>query len=153
MWGRARRKWNDRNADLRSTFEAGALVYECESFLDGRYASELDAQHLSVPEWAWLSVLAHSPAKRLVLWARSTDGGGRDRLGCTDEWRQAVAVLAGKLLTTAAATGATVEDLQRSSLVALELDPSQDRAGASDPSRFVGEVLTALDAYRDSSHP
>ena len=42
---------------------------ECESFFVGRYPSVLQAQGLPVPEWAWLSMLAHAPVDLLAAQA------------------------------------------------------------------------------------
>ena len=57
MWLVSRKQKADDN---RSRSEG--LVGECESFLSGRYASDLESRGESVPDWAWFSTLTQSPA-------------------------------------------------------------------------------------------
>ena len=150
MWGRGGRRGSDRSAELKTALEVGALVRECESFLDGRYATELARARRTVPGWAWLSALAHSPASRLVAWAGSSDVNLRTGEEEGDEWRAAVSMLSARLLATAAAMDCDVEDLQRSVLVPLELDVGRLRSVGGDTAQLLGEVLRGIDAYRNS---
>jgi hypothetical protein len=129
------------------------LVLECEGFLAGRYPGILQDHGLPVPEWAWLSVLAHAPASALE--ARAV-GGLRHRPvdRATAQWSEAVALLARELVITASRTGRPVEELQHTIIVDVELraagsEPPAERAG---PTRLVDDVRRAIARFRGTTH-
>jgi len=128
------------------------LVAECESFLVGEFPSVLEDEGLPVPEWAWLSMLAHAPADRLV---RPMDGEtrGRFRGHLNVVWLRAVALLAQELVMVADRTGCTVEELQHDVLLDVELRWERPLPGTPEmgPSRFVEEVRNAIHRFRGSS--
>jgi len=144
----------ERSRDRRLESQARQLVNECESFLVGRYPSVLRAQGLPVPEWAWLSMLAHAPVDRLVT---QNAGVRRRQIGdhLTVLWLGAVALLAQELVMVADRTGCSVEELQHAVILNVELNWRRPLFGASvmGPSRFVEEVRQALSRFRGSSHP
>ena len=145
MW-RSTHKWKER---LEAT-RAHQLIRECECFLTGRYAFMRHSQGLSVPDWAWLSVLAHAPAQQLVTYAAQVERK-RVRTRTPLQWQGVVALLAQELLITAEITGCSVEELQRSVLLGMELECSRPRVGltATDPRRMFAEVQRALRGFRD----
>jgi len=149
MW-QSTRKWKDH---LEAT-RAQQLVRECECFLTGRYASVMHSQGLPVPDWAWVSVLTHAPAEQLVTYAARAHKK-RTRTRMPLQWQGAVALLAQELLITAEITGCSVEDLQRSILLGMELQYSRPARGvtATDPSRMFKEVQRAFGRFRDGSPP
>lgn len=133
---------------------AGGLIGECESFFWGRYASDLECRGLPVPDWAWLSELAHGPVTALETIA----GGDLEMpLPTTSSahWHAALVLLAREVLNTADRTGCSVEVIQRSVLTDLEFHISipGPSGGDLDPYRLVEEATTALGQLRDSSHP
>ncbi|MBF6557537.1 MAG: hypothetical protein IVW52_15520 [Acidimicrobiales bacterium] len=143
----------ERSRSRRIRSQARELVEECESFLTGQYPSVLQARGVPVPEWAWLSLLAHAPAETLMDHAA---GGPRrnylDRLNLI--WLGAVALLTQELVVQAERTGCSVEELQHAVLVRLELRWVQTPSTASvvGPSPFVEEVRQALNQFRGSSN-
>ncbi len=143
----------ERSRDYFVKTQARQLVGECESFLVGEYPILLQHRGLPIPEWAWLSVLAHAPADVLVQHAR---GGSRERFRghLHAVWLGAVALLAQELVIVAERAGCSVEDLQHDVLLEVELTWARSAPGPSGlgPSRFVGEVRQALHRFRGSSH-
>jgi hypothetical protein len=143
----------ERSRDHMVETQARQLVGECESFLVGEYPALLQHRGLPIPEWAWLSVLAHAPVDVLVQHAR---GGSRERFRghLHAVWLGAVALLAQELVIVAERAGCRVEDLQHDVLLGVELGWAPPAPGASTvgPSRFVEEVRQALHRFRGSSH-
>jgi hypothetical protein len=122
------------------------LVRETEAYLSGCYAEYLDARNLVVPDWAWLSVLAHGSLDHLRWLAlRSRDvRPTRTALG----W-QAVAFLASEIVSQID-DDRGLDELRRAALLPLELTwPSVDTT-AKGPVRLVRMVLHALDQHRKS---
>jgi hypothetical protein len=134
--------------------QARQLVTECESFLAGEYPSVLQRRGLPIPEWAWLSILAHAPADLLIEHAHG-ESRGRFRGHVHGVWLGAVALLAQELVTAADRTGCSVEELQHEVMLKVELDWVRPDGGASSigPSRFVEQVRRALHRFRGSSCP
>jgi hypothetical protein len=124
------------------------LVRETEAYLSGCYAEYLDARNLVVPDWAWLSVLAHGSLEQLRwLTVRSPDvRPTRTALG----W-QAVAFLAGEIVCQID-DDRSLDELRRAVLLPLELTWRSVDTTAKDPVRFVRMVLDALDQHRKSWH-
>jgi hypothetical protein len=122
------------------------LVRETEAYLSGCYAEYLDARSLVVPDWAWLSVLAHGSLNQLRWLAVSSPDvrPTRTALG----W-QAVAFLASEIVSQID-DDRGLDELRRAVLLPLELTlPSVDRT-AKGPVRLVRMVLDALDQHRKS---
>ena len=142
----------ERSRTRRIRSQGRELVEECESFLAGQYPSVLQARGDPVPEWAWLSLLAHAPADVLIDQAM---GGPprqyRDRLNLI--WLGAVALLTQELVMQADRTGCSVEEVQHSVLLRLELSWARPWSATSmvGPSRFVEEVRQAIDRLPGNS--
>ncbi len=132
--------------------QARHLVEECESFLVGEYPSLLERRGLPIPEWAWMSVLAHAPGDVLVRHAHG-ESRERSRAHLHAIWLGAVALLAHELVMVAERTDSTVEELQHDVMLRVELDWERPAPGGSTvgPSRFVDEVRQALHRFRGSS--
>ncbi len=144
----------ERGRDHRLKSQARQLVGECESFLVGELPSVLQHRGLPVPDWAWLSVLAHAPTD-VVAGHASGGSRGRFRGHLNAVWLGAVALLAQELIMVADRTGCSVEDLQHDVLLNVELSWERPMPGESvvGPSRFVEEVRRALHRFRGSSQP
>jgi hypothetical protein len=125
------------------------LVAECEGFLAGELPCVYLRRGIWVPEWAWLSMLAHASPEQL---ARYAEVGPRQRPYGNLElvWSKAVALLAHELLVASDRTGVGVGVLQHAVLVDMELrrDRPERVTWAEGPSRFVDEVRYALDRFR-----
>ena len=134
MWGKHREE--------RATAEELEFVEECEAFLTGRYPGHLAVTGTPVPPWAWLNPIAHGGLVEL----RSLAGWEADahpvRYG-TGVWKQAVSYLAQEVLCQAGEDEPTLCDMQRTSLVPLELELARVAAQV-DPGQLVWLVLDAL---------
>ncbi len=143
------RKWNERVASS----EERALVRECEIFMSGRYATFLYARGLDVPQWAWLSELAHAPAERLSA-AAVQARRRRAHIYPPRRWQGATSLVAHELVATAQRTGDTLEDIQRLVLLPIELELADPLGhSATDSARLVDEVRRALVYYPGDSLP
>jgi hypothetical protein len=131
----------------RSRARADRLVRDAAQFLTGTYALDLHARRRAVPDWAWMSGLAHAPEPLLTTWALARESEAAWR-GTVDRWELAVSLLARELMTTAAVTRTRVEEVQR---VFLDLSGSNadGHRGRLTPDRLVAQGLRALCAYRD----
>jgi hypothetical protein len=143
----------ERSRNRRIRIQGRELVEECENFLTGQYPSVLQARGVPIPEWAWLSLLAHAPAD--VLMDHAACGPRRQYRGRLNlVWFWAVSLLIQELVLQANRTGCSVEELQHAVLLRLEL--RWDRPWSVDsmmgPSRFVEEVRQALNQFRGSSN-
>ena len=128
------------------------LVRETECFLGGRYAYDMWARGLPVPDWAWVNVLAHAPHGLLAALA-ATEQAECDQAGELGKWQEAMAFLARQLLATATRTGQDLSTIQRK--VALRLELEQYRASAEGtlgPQELVDAVLSALEPYRGAAY-
>ncbi len=124
--------------------EGRCLVEEAEQFLTGTYVQSLLLQGMAIPEWAWVSLLAHTPEAQL--------SGRVDDLPpawhadpVTVLWQCAVALLAQEVLATAESNGCTVGELQRGLI--SEFETGRRREGSTQtmgPSRFIQEVRSTL---------
>ena len=121
----------ERSRDRQLTALARQLVEECESFLAGEYPSLLERRGLPIPEWAWMSVLAHAPGDVLVWHAH---GGSRElsRGHLHAIWLGAVALLAQELVMVADRTDCRVEDLQHEVMLRVELNWESPGTGCLD---------------------
>jgi len=127
------------------------LVAECEAFLCGHYAQYLRNENRPVPVWAWLNVLAHGSEEDITAVAASDPP--RRTSSNTAVWNQALAFLAQELMSQATVRGRPLADLQRSTLVPLELELAGLRAPPSvEPAKVVSSVLSALAQHPTSRH-
>jgi hypothetical protein len=135
---RGLRRWSEDRALGRQ------LVADCEAFLVGRYADELDARRLTVPTWAWTNLLAHGSATDLRLRAGTAPQG----TPASTAWRAARAYLATEILDSVD-RGASLAELQRAVLRPLELQLAARRdVRAWRPQRWVRTVRAAVAAYQ-----
>ena len=123
--------------------EEQALVVECEAFLCGSYAQYLEGKNLRVPDWAWLNVLAHGSQDDIASLAT---GDSPPSSSVSSIWHQALAFLAQELMSRTSQEGRLAE-IQRSTLVTLELNLVGQRAPLVRPAEFVLNVLSVLDAH------
>ena len=131
-----------KKGEPRTRRKGRELVKECETYLCGRYADHMDAEHRVVPNWAWINVLAHGDLERLREVAAG-DGLDPRRRTSTTVWWQAVAFVADVVLAQGG-DESSLDELQRSVLVPLEL--AWLAAGLRrTPSQLVRVVLDALD--------
>ncbi len=140
--------------DRRISALGRQLVDECESFLEGRYPTILQAEGLVVPDWAWLSMLAHAPMESLAARAAGVHSRrGADRLNVL--WEGALSLLSQELFLMAERTGTPVEDLQHTLVTEVELNPGRTPSTSPTlgPSHLVEEVREALGRRRDSWRP
>jgi hypothetical protein len=89
---------------------------ECEAFLAGEWAEYRRARRQDVPTWAWLNRVAHAPAHGLVLAIRVPASARQ-----TDEWTRLWTCVVEALFRQADENGMTVAELQRATLVPIEL--------------------------------
>lgn len=113
MWNRARPNEWDGKPDA----DDDGLGDECDAYLRGEWAEYLRARGYAVPRWAWLNRVAHAPEQALRLTQRDRVWCGRHE----DDWTEFQSSLADLLLKQADDTGRTVEEIQASVLVPIEL--------------------------------
>ena len=135
--------WKRRRRD-RIQSQADQLTLECELLLAGRYATIARARGRPVPPWAWAAVLAHATDEDLRTWAGAEVTGQDDEPAGTAEWLEAVTFLAKDIGRHLRSTGVSLDDLQRTTLVPLELELMRDRRSAVPPRQLVGVVLAAV---------
>lgn len=127
------------------------LVQECDVYLSGHYADYLETHHRPIPDWAWLSVLAHAHPEQLrALVTEVSHGGGRPAR--TTVWWQAIGFLAGEILSRQD-SDQILEELRRAVLVPLELQWLAASEPMRRPRQLVRTVLETLDQYRDQPAP
>jgi hypothetical protein len=132
MWAMVRYK-------ERGSIEERELADECEVFLSGHYPQYLNESGRSVPEWAWVNILAHGSEEDIRAFAT-----GAPRV-CDATWHHALAFLAQEVVSEAARRGADIADLQRTTLVPLELELAASSSQSEmRRARVVGSVLSAL---------
>ena len=135
----------------RPTAAGQLLVGEAEQFLSGGYAYNLLAVGGSVPAWAWLGFLAHTPEDELEARADEVLDMGR---ADTDSllWKGAVTLLVQEIVHTSELVDCTVSDVQEALVVDLEA-----RAGSVasmmgvEPTRFIQEVCSVLARCREGN--
>lgn len=135
----------ERPADAIGRFElplplralsANRLVAECEAFLAGRLADQIDTE---VPVWSWTNLLAHGSEGDL---AKETTGDSGD------DWRRARAYLALSLLKLASTNG-PLKEIQQRVMVPLELElAARPEVAAWEPRAWASTVEHALEGYR-----
>ncbi len=136
VWERTRREPME--------IESDELVLECESLLGGRVAEFLGNRRRRIPPWAWVTVLAHASEDQLAVLAKGHRHEADTGPG-TREWKAAVAFLADDVLCEAKSSGTTVLQLQRATLVPLELElMTGSEARVQNPGQLAALVLAAL---------
>ncbi len=131
MWAIGRRRdWEDELGD------------ECEAFLTGDYATYLAARNRPVPVWVCLNVLAHGDHDAVTAVAAGAPRG--DASPHTAAWQRALAYLAQEVLSETTRRGCSLGDLQRSTLVPLELELAGRDTRFLGPTQLVSTVLTVL---------
>jgi hypothetical protein len=143
-------RWGLSKGDAGSRRRGSDLVRESEVFLSGDYAEYLETRSENVPNWAWLSVLAHGTPGQLRSLADQNTISARAGLR-TSVWWQALAFLAGEIVSQRD-DDQDLDQLRRSVLVPLEL---RGLAGGHPPQRpgdLVRTVLDALDEHPTSWH-
>ena len=127
---------------------ARKMVQECDVYLSGHYAEYLENRNRPVPDWAWLSILAHAPPEHLrALVTENARWDGRQTR--TTVWWQAVGFLAGEILSQQD-DDRSLDQLRRSVLVPLELKQLIDGRPFHRPRQLVTTVLDALDQHPSS---
>jgi len=140
-------QWSVRNADKGTGRRGKDLAEESAAFLSGRYAEYLEIRHRPVPDWAWLSVLAHGSRQQLRALV-DENVYGRGTRTTTTAWWQAVGFLAGEILFQR--DEGDLDELRRSVLVPLELEMMASGRQLRRPGEIAKRVLDALDQYPSS---
>ena len=124
------------------------LVAECEAFLSGRYAPCLASRGGSVPPWAWLNLLAHGEPDDIKALAN----GDPHWRGCSGAsvWHDALSFLAQEMVAQAIRQNLLLAELQRLSLIPLELELAGSREPSTSPTTFVGRVRHAIARHPSS---
>lgn len=107
------------NGDNTGCWGEEDLAKEAEAFLSGAFARLLIHKHPSVPEWAWLNVVAHGTEAQIASFLAENAHG----LSPVEQvWRDAMTFLDREVIATKRAVGCSLEELQRCVLVPLELE-------------------------------
>jgi hypothetical protein len=136
--------WRRRCTRRSIPDRADDLVRECEALLGGDYLTFLDHQDRWTPSWALVNALAHSGPQELARWAA---GDVPEELAGMDPaagWRRLVVFLAEEILSRASAAGVTLDELQRSTLIPLELDLLRGARPEPDTGRLATMVMAAV---------
>jgi len=137
--------WTTRNRAWEQEF-----VAECGAFLSGHSAQWLADANRPVPVWAWVNALAHGSDDDITALAAGEPPSAHDPSAV---WEQALAFLAQELTSQATRRGCSLADLQRSTLVPLELElAGRQASGAGAPAQLVASVLSALARHPTSRH-
>ena len=123
---------------------AGELTLECEALLAGRYADCLCSHGRWAPPWTWVNALAHCSAPELTALAGGGGNPGVDDLPGTDQWRRALAFLAEDVLGQIEVRGATLDQLQRTRLIPLELELCRNPDRCTDLGELAGVVMAVV---------
>ena len=136
-----RRGWPRRNS---TTLPDPATVADYESFLAGTYAQFLQRHHMPIPHWAWINPLAHRTNEQIVELA-SQPLIARTGVQPPGTWDDATIYLAGVILAAAQTRDQTLAQLQKTTLVPLELTLAQSiQANPRTPAALVATVVEAL---------
>ncbi|MDP1803928.1 MAG: hypothetical protein Q8K72_02065 [Acidimicrobiales bacterium] len=123
---------------------AADLTLECDAILAGRYADYLCSRGRPAPPWTWVNALAHRSASDLAALAGGDDRPGADRTPDAQQWRQALAYLADDVVSQVQESGITVGQLQRTRLIALELELCRNPDRCTDPGQLAGLVMAVV---------
>lgn len=122
------------------------LVRECEAFMSGRLAEEMELARQPVPSWAWINMLAHGSPRQLRLMA---GGALVDQFVEAEAWERGLSFLAREVLAVVEQYRCGIEDVQHQVLVPLELEMTDDPSWVeTGPSLLVVRVVAALAHYR-----
>lgn len=122
------------------------LIRECEAFMSGRLAEEMELAGQPVPSWAWLNMLAHGTHRQLRGIA---NGAMIGQFVDADAWERGMSFLAREVLAVVDQHRCCIDDLQRQVLVPLELEMTDDPTWVdTGPSLLVMRVVAALAHYR-----
>ncbi len=134
--------WPLRNRQQGGRTSKHKGVAEVEPFLCGRYARHLINRKRPVPPWAWLNALAHGSSDDII--ALTLSEPRRHTPWNSNEWERALAFLALEVINQVTKRDGALTQLQRSTLVPLELELAGERSHLT-PAQFVLMVLCALD--------
>lgn len=123
---------------------ATELTLECEALLAGRYADYLCSHGRWAPSWTWVNALAHCSAPELNVLAGGDGEPGVDDPPGTGPWRRALAVLAEDVLGQIEVRGVTLDQLQRTRLIPLELELCRNPDRCTDPGELAGVVMAIV---------
>ena len=132
----------DQTSVTALSAQGTVLARECEDFLSGSLAKDLILARGNVPDWAWLSVLAHASESELRNWAE--DDYSQGLLSTYDTWRFAESSTACAVLSASETWCCSVEEIQRRLLVPLELQLAT--VDNMSPDFFKGKVYEALNS-------
>jgi hypothetical protein len=123
---------------------AAELTVECESLLAGRYADYLCSRGRWAPPWTWVNALAHRSASELTSLARGECQPPDDDTPSADRWRRALMFLAEDVVSQLQRSGITLDELQRTRLIPLELELCRNPGRCSDPGQLAGLVMAVV---------
>ncbi len=123
---------------------AAELTLECESLLAGRYADYLGSHGRRAPPWAWVNALAHCSVPELIALAGDDGESGADDPPGANPWRRALAFLAEDVLAQVESSGVTLDQLQRTRLIPLELELCRHPDRCTDPGQLAGLVMAVV---------
>jgi hypothetical protein len=134
--------WSLSQVDRRLRRQRKDLVQECEVYLSGHYAHYLEMRNESVPNWAWINVLAQADADllRSLVADNALHAGVRMR---NSVWWQALVFLAAEILSQRN-YDRDLDELRRSVLVPLQLKWLATEQPPERPGELVRSVLTTL---------
>jgi len=133
----------DQAPETALAAEGIILIRECEDFLSGNLARDLISAGGTVPDWAWLNLLAHASEAELRIFAQEEYSEGL--LSIYDAWRYAEYGTACAVLAASEACGCSVEEIQRCVLIPLELELAT--VNEISPDKFEAMVFDALNHY------
>ena len=121
---------------------ATAQDYEC--FLAGHHVEFLQRHRMLILHWAWINALAHRTNEQIAQLA-SQPLTARTSVQPPGTWNDAIAYLAGVILAAAQTRDQTLAQLQKTTLVPLELKLAQSsQANPRTPDELVATVVAAL---------
>jgi hypothetical protein len=142
-----RRKMRSQSQPLQDSSTAQSTMtttkdYVC--FLAGTYPQFLQRHHMPIPHWAWINPLAHETNERILELA-AQPLNTRTGVQPPGTWADAVAYLAGVILAAAQTRNQALAELQRSTLVPLELKLAHSpHTNPATPAELVTTVVDAL---------
>ncbi len=141
-------------ARARSSWRDGGPAGDCEAFVVGHLAEYRIDRNQCVSVWEWTNLLAHGSEHEL---REDLADAGRDQFSSGPfagdvEWCSARSLLAGEVLHLAA-IGGSLESLQRSVIVPLELElAANPETSRWQPRQWAASVEAALDRHRRELH-
>ena len=135
--------WKRSPEDPVNTLAAD-LTTECEALLGGRYAEYLCSQGRPAPAWTWVNALAHRSEAELTALAGGDYPPGAACQPDASQWPQAVAFLAEDVVSQVRRSGITLEQLQRTRLIPLELELCRNPGRCTDPGQLAGLVMAVV---------